>query len=289
MNPDKYDFYALDAWEAQAAIALGQEAPGRWSVANRVQGISPGDRVYLLKQGREPRGIVASGTVTSEIYTDDHFDPDVSGELNYVEVAWTAIVDEDSPLPLEDLKDAFPQQHWTPMSSGQGVRAEVAADLAAMWAHFVGGGTDPGGPPSPAPGGGQGWAADAELRKQIEDAAQDRLMRHFKGGGWEVKDVRHTESYDALATKDGNTLYLEAKGTTGNANTVIVTRSEVAHARRHPGACILGIVSLLQRDENGDIDPESGEFFVGPFDPDAGMLSPIAYDFAPSWDDFTSL
>ena len=289
MNPDRYDFYALDALEAQAAIALGHTPSGQWSVANRVQGISPGDRVYLLKQGQEPRGIVASGTVTSDIFPDDHWDPDVPEELNYVEVAWTAIVDEDSPLPLEDLKGAFPQQHWTPMSSGQGVRPEVVADLAAMWADFVGRAIDPGTPPSPVPGGGQGWAADAKLRKQIEDAAQDRLMRHFEDGGWEVKDVRHTESYDALATKDGDTLYLEAKGTTGNANTVIVTRKEVAHARRHPGACVLGIVSLLQRDENGDIDPESGDFFIGPFDPDAGELTPISYDFAPAWDDFTPL
>ena len=287
-NPDRYDFYALDAPEAQAAIALGQTSPGRWSVARRVQGIDPGDTVYLLKQGREPRGIVASGTVTSEIYTDDHFDPDVSGELNYVEVAWTAIVDEDTPLPLEDLKVAFPQQHWTPQSSGQGVRPEVVADLAAMWAEFVGHAIDTGAAPAPG-GGGQGRAVDAKLRKQIEDAAQDRLMRYYENLGWEVRDVRYTEPYDALATKGDTTRYLEAKGTMGSADTVIVTRNEVAHARSHPDACIMGILTFLQVDENGDIDPDSGEFFIGPFDPDAGQLSPIAYDFAPAWDDFTSL
>ncbi|SMC38971.1 protein NO VEIN domain-containing protein [Janibacter indicus] len=289
MNPALYDFYALEAREAQAAISLGQPAPGRWSVAKRVQGIGPGDTVYMLKQGEEPRGIVASGTVTSEIFVDDHWDPEVPGELSYVEVSWTAVVDEDAPLPLESLKEVFPQQHWTPQSSGQGVRPEVVSGLAAMWAEFVGRAVDNGVAPSPAGGRGQGRVVDARLRKQIEDAAQDRLMRYYRDLGWDVRDVRYTEPYDALATKGETTRYLEAKGTMGSADTVIVTRNEVAHARSHPDACILGILTFLQLDENGDIDPESGDFFIGPFDPDAGELTPISYDFAPAWDNFTPL
>lgn len=114
-------------------------------------------------------------------------------------------------------------------------------------------------------------------------------MRYYENLGWEVRDVRYTEPYDAVATKGDTTRYLEAKGTMGSADTVIVTRNEVAHAGSHPDACILGILTFLRLDENGDIDPESGEFFLNPFDPDAGELTPISYDFAPAWDDFTPL
>lgn len=287
MNPELYDFYAIEAPEAQAIIALGHTAPGRWSVANRVQGIVPGDVVYMLKQGRGGRGIVASGTVTSEIFPDDHWDPDVPGEVNYVELEWSAIVDEEELLPLEQLQAAFPQQHWTPQSSGQGVRDEVVHGLAVMWAEHVGAAIDRGHAPSHAGGRGQGRVVDAKLRKQIEDAAQDRLMQYFAELGWLVKDVRYTEPFDAVATKGEVSRYLEAKGTTGSGDTIIVTRNEIAHARRHPGECIMGVLTFIERDDNGDIDPESGEFWIGPFDPDAGELSPIAYEFQPSWDDFT--
>jgi hypothetical protein len=39
-----------------------------WSTGGRIGGVSSGDRVFMLRQGTQGRGIVASGTVVSEIY-----------------------------------------------------------------------------------------------------------------------------------------------------------------------------------------------------------------------------
>ena len=38
--------------------------------------MQPGDRVFLLKQGNEPKGIMGSGRVDTEVYPDRHWDPD---------------------------------------------------------------------------------------------------------------------------------------------------------------------------------------------------------------------
>lgn len=61
--------------------------------------------------------------------------------------------------------------------------------------------------------------------------------------------------------KDGQTRYLEAKGTKSHGAIVTVTAGEVAHARQHPGECVIGILSGLKFTEDGELD-ESGAKFV---------------------------
>jgi len=132
-------------------------------------------------------------------------------------------------------------------------------------------------------GRGQGRQLDARLRKIIEDAAQDRLMQQFRDDGWVVTDTRHNRPYDAEAVKDGKTIYLEAKGTQSRGESVIVTRNEVEHARSHPDECLLGVWSGIRIDDD-EVDPESGEFRLLDFDPDAGELKPRDYDWwLPGW------
>jgi hypothetical protein len=63
-------------------------------------------------------------------------------------------------------------------------------------------------------------------------------MANYRDHGWDVKDVRYGNPYDATATKDGHTLWLEAKGTETKGTAVIVTRGELQWAREHPGDCI---------------------------------------------------
>lgn len=72
--------------------------------------------------------------------------------------------------------------------------------------------------------------------------------------------------------------YLEAKGTQSRGESVIVTRNEVEHARKHSGACVMG-VWLGIRIVDDEVDPGSGEFQLLDFDPDAGELKPRDYDW----------
>lgn len=86
---------------------------------------------------------------------------------------------------------------------------------------------------------GQGLQMNPEIRKAIEDAAQDRLMQHRRDDGWTVIDTRHNRPYDAEAVKGDERVYLEATGARSRGESIIVTRNEVEHARLHPGLCVV--------------------------------------------------
>ncbi|RKR29820.1 DUF3883 domain-containing protein [Arthrobacter oryzae] len=125
---------------------------------------------------------------------------------------------------------------------------------------------------------GQGLQMDAEVRKAIEDAAQDRLMNYFRDRSWAVTDTRHNSPYDAVADKGTERIYLEAKGTQSRGDSVIVTRNEVNHARHHPGACVMGVWSDMKL-VDGVVDRGAGKFRVLPFSPDDQDLRSRDFDW----------
>lgn len=108
---------------------------GDWSTA-RVHGYEDGDRVFLLKQVAEPRGIIASGYVAGEVYEDRSFDNDGAVET-YIPVIWEVVLQEHEPLLTTDLQRIIPTQHWTPQASGTKIHPDVEADVEALWeAHL---------------------------------------------------------------------------------------------------------------------------------------------------------
>ena len=125
---------------------------------------------------------------------------------------------------------------------------------------------------------GQGLQMEAEIRRMIEDAAQERLMIHYRDLGWSVTDTRLNRPYDAVAVRGTEQIYLEAKGTQTAGQSVIVTRNEVEHARKNPGQCFIGIWSGMRLTEGG-VDPAAGTFVVLPFSPADQDLSPRDYDW----------
>src|SRR5699024_2815327 len=139
------------------------------------------------------------------------------------DVIWDRLVEPDDRLPIEELKKEFPDQNWSPMASGTQIRPDVVDALESRWSSHVAGGL--------ARTGGQGREADSVRRKAIEDAAQDWLMQHYRDAGWMVRDTRFSGPYDAVATRYGQKLYLESKGTQSSGEAVFVTRGEIEHAR----------------------------------------------------------
>lgn len=73
-------------------------------------------------------------------------------------------------------------------------------------------------------------------------------------------------------------IYLEAKGTQSAGRSVILTRKEVEHARRHPGQCRIGVWSGM-RLIDGVVDSEAGTFRVIDLEPDDRDLRPCDYDW----------
>lgn len=76
-NPRRWDWEAIDD-HVQELERKGATVR-RWSCANSRR-IREGDRLFLIRQGEEPRGIFASGVADSNWYEDLHWDE--AGVLN---------------------------------------------------------------------------------------------------------------------------------------------------------------------------------------------------------------
>jgi hypothetical protein len=123
----------------------------------------------------------------------------------------------------------------------------------------------------------QGRVMDPQRRKALEDAAQHRLETYYRDRGWAVEDVRFGGPYDAIARKNDQIRYLEAKGTQSNGTTVTVTAGEVAHARQHPGECVIGILSGLRFTDHGELDDSDANFALRQWCPADEDLQAIEY------------
>lgn len=269
-NPERWnpDDWATDIYPDEVeTVASGQILRGEWATGNRKTGIEPGDRVFLLRQGAEPRGMIGSGTAASRIFPAVHWDRKRADEdANYILIDWDTLL-----LPKDGLPHALLVSHiteggeWRPQAGGWVLPPQAAAKLEILWAAHLG-------HPTPLPSRGspwQGWQMNAERRRKVEDAAQDRLMAHFRDRGWTVQDVRFGKPYDAVATKENRTLWLEAKGTETNGAAVIVSRREVQWARDHAGDCVLGVLSDVIFGLDGEVDRNSGTFRVFMWNPDS--------------------
>lgn len=265
------------------ATAARHRPETRWSTGVRKSGISDGDRAFLLRQGPEPRGIIASGHFMGEVYSEGHWLYQ-DERANYADVEWDVVIDQDEPLPLATMQAALPDQHWRPQSSGTEIHSTVLIGLERLWAEHTSQPLGPAGAPPRGRSRQQGWLRDPVLRKKVEDAAQTRLMEHYDSLDWEVEDKRFEEPFDAKATKDGRVLYLEAKGTVRAGDSVIVTRNEVRWAREHPGRCVLGVLSDIRFTAGGEVDPNSGTFRLFKWLPDDDELDPRHYDWSPNPD-----
>jgi Protein NO VEIN, C-terminal len=282
-NPEKWnphDWVLRGYPEAVTVVASGGFLRDQWATGNRKAGIEPDDRIFLLLQGEEPRGIIGSGTAASRIFTDEHWHDDRAGEAaNYVLIEWDTLLLPEDGLPHARLLAQIPEGGpWRPQSSGWVLPPGAAAELETLWAKHLGQAA-----PSPRRSSPrQGWQLDPPRRKKVEDAAQDRLMTYYGERGWTVWDVRYGNPYDAIATNNDKTLWLEAKGTETSGTAVIVTRGEVQWARDHPGDCVLGVLSNVAFLPNGELDPTSGTFRVFNWNPDRGALAPRDFDFTPA-------
>ena len=275
-NPDKYHWDEDEYLDLVQQTALGESVSGNnWSTGGRTGGVGDGDRFVLLRQGSHGRGIVASGMVTSDVWPSDAWD-DSGGQSNYVNISFERVVPVEDALSTETLKEQLPEKNWDRLQmSGTLLEPELVPRLAQLWSdHLAGIGQQ-----DSAPTNGQGILADALRRKRIEDAAQDRLMDHYRHHGFTVTDTRYGNPFDAIAQRGDQLVYLEAKGTQTDGSTVRVTRDEVAHARANDGHCKMGIWAGIRFGSDGEVDPASGSFRVIPFQPDDADLYPVAYDW----------
>ena len=135
-NPRVYPWRDLraDIRKLRRAGALRAD----WSCARSKQ-IRRGDRVFLLRQGVEPRGIVGSGWTTSDWYEGPGWRR-TGVPCNYFDMEFDALLDarEEPILPREALSHGkLAAMYWNTQVSGTRIPDEVARELERAWRPFT--------------------------------------------------------------------------------------------------------------------------------------------------------
>lgn len=141
-NEAKWPWYKLA--ETAQRVRSGEQVSDRWN-CSRAKSIIPGDRVFILKQGAEPRGIVGSGWVSSAVFQELHWDEIKAAQghfTNYILFTYDALLDpaQEAILERDYLKHSsgLSQFHWDTRSSGIRIGTAVLQQLEAVWAPLSG-------------------------------------------------------------------------------------------------------------------------------------------------------
>src|SRR5687768_6015040 len=101
--------------------------------------ILPGDRIFLIRLGVEPKGIMASGFAATKPYLATHWG-DPRRMTNFILVDFDVLLNPDKEpiLPLDLLKvGAMAKQIWTPQVSGISIKPAAAKELEGLWFDFL--------------------------------------------------------------------------------------------------------------------------------------------------------
>lgn len=132
-NPNKWPLdemqQQVEEWRTDDGLVR------RWS-CGVTKSIVQGDRVFLLRQGQEPRGLVGVGHCVSAVYREAHWDDDTR-DANYVDVAWDFIDTE--PLVSRSTLDSeeFISVHWNTQSSGIEIPSDVADKMGSLFTERI--------------------------------------------------------------------------------------------------------------------------------------------------------
>ena len=95
--------------------------------------------------------------------------------------------------------------------------------------------------------GRQGFGLSAPERRAVEQQAMRLAAEYLVSEGYKCQDTSATESFDLLATKGGQAIKVEVKGTTSDlCDSILMTRNEVDLHRAEKGLTGLVIVSRIK-------------------------------------------
>lgn len=133
---------------------------------------------------------------------------------------------------------------------------------------------------------GQGFQSDEKKKKATELYAMELAFNYLSKEGFTAKDVSNQKNigYDIHASKDGEMLGVEVKGSINRADFINVTRSEVEYTQgviEGNYQSLLFVVDNIQISKNDDSYETSGGRIRmwQNWDPDEGFLIPISYRF----------
>lgn len=143
-NPKKWDWKEGELTKRVLKVAATGSAEDSWSCGNR-KDLPVGSRFFLIRLGKEPKGIVGSGQTTSDPQPGPHWDAALERqgkEALYVDLKFDFLSKEPLIRWDELQKSPYSNVSWGIQASGVLLPDSVADDLEKLWQRRTGG-TDP--------------------------------------------------------------------------------------------------------------------------------------------------
>lgn len=135
-NPDNFAWKQLA--KMASALAVGEQVFDDWNCANHH--VQLDDRLFLLKQGAEPRGLMGMAYATGEVRLGRHYNPveaKLGKKLHYVPLRFEQLLNPQTAVLLHTtiLQKQLPDgpANFTPLGSGVFVAEPIAIGLKELW------------------------------------------------------------------------------------------------------------------------------------------------------------
>jgi hypothetical protein len=132
-NPAKWPWSDID--DDIKKLSRYGKLEENWSVASH-KTIRPGDRAYVVRLGVEPKGIFASGYISSEPYLASR-----QGRIYHrINITLDVLLNPNTEpiLPMDILKTGnLAWQNWTPQASGISIKPDLVDELEGVWLDFL--------------------------------------------------------------------------------------------------------------------------------------------------------
>jgi len=139
-NPQKWKWNWTDLQESIEHLDNIGYVVRRWSCGNS-KNIKKGDRVFLVRLGEEPKGIMGSGYAKSSYYVAPHWDGTQGKTANYIDIEFDILINPEKNILFDknDLDKVDPNkiQQWFPQQSGISLKPEILSLLESNWFDFV--------------------------------------------------------------------------------------------------------------------------------------------------------
>jgi len=267
---------------------LEMENSGRYAVNQHRASIRAGDNIWFRLTGTTA-GLYGLGRATTdpEPIANDFGDWTCGFEITHVITP---------PITREDIK-AVPELHGSTALRGfQYTNAELQPEIASALTQRFGERIKPidkvdrsteadiisAVQPRRTGSKGQGFGLSSAQRQAIESRAVVVATEILEAGNWSVEDVGSHSSYDLHATRGEDVLLVEVKGSTGSAQTVILTKNEVRlHRESHPRTVLI-VVSGIELGLDGQAWTGRGgqPVIIHPWIPEEPDLEPLTFRYS---------
>ena len=135
-NPAERDIHDSVIEQYILDLENGSTIIWSWNVGRHKNGFETGNLVYLLRQGTDRRGIIASGVLIEDGVHIDRFDHDPTRESNFVRFELQSILSIDDRLDFEELQNLKLQGvNWSTHfpESGRTLKGPNADALFRLW------------------------------------------------------------------------------------------------------------------------------------------------------------